>query len=107
MQSKEYSDRFQSTAAATMRLVEGSQWSGDDEDHYLARQEKKKEYYMADSWFASATVASNMAHLGHEFFGPVSCISLIYFNMIILTLLFIIECPDRSAPTNDLYLWRR
>ena len=73
MQKKEHTDRFPATVASTLRLAEGSrhygQWNEERDD---AAKSNHKEYYNGDSWFASATVAEQLALQGHEFMGPVS-----------------------------------
>ena len=73
MNTKKYSDRFQSTVASSLRLGEGSQYCGQLEDERVEAAEcQRKEFFNGDSWFASAIVAEEMSLRGHEFVGPVS-----------------------------------
>lgn len=77
MSKKPYCDRFPSTAATALRLQENSAYSGLwTQERKDARDEKRKEFFHADSWFASAIVAEEFALRGHEFIGPVRTMSL-------------------------------
>ena len=73
MKKKKYCDRHSSIVANTLRLAEGSMYSGVLEtERKRSKAEHRKEVFHADSWFASVTVAEEFALRGHEFVGPVS-----------------------------------
>ena len=73
MKKKKYCDRHSSIVASTLRLAEGSAYSGVlESERKRSKAEQRKEIFHADSWFASAKVAEEFALRGHEFIGPVS-----------------------------------
>ena len=73
MKKKKYCDRHSSIVANTLRLAEGSAYSGVlESERKRSKAEKRKEVFLANSWFASVTVAEEFALRGHEFIGPVS-----------------------------------
>lgn len=71
MRKQKYSKELGGTAGCSMRLVEGSHYSGSLEKQ---RQELKKcqkrELYFGDSWFTSRRLAESLKNrYGHEYFG--------------------------------------
>ena len=88
MRESKYFELFGATMSCTLRLVEGSSYSGQCiKERSDARRDKRSEMTIGDSWFASVQVAEEMALRGHEFVGPVSILQqqiLIIHNLIVL-----------------------
>jgi hypothetical protein len=73
MRQEKYYKEHGTTMSCTIRLVEGTSYHGQlEEERMRAKNIKRKEITVGDSWFASVNVAEEMAVRGHEFIGPVS-----------------------------------
>jgi hypothetical protein len=71
MEELMYGKDFPHHAACVLRLLDGSEYSGDHPSRVEAKANRKPEGYAADSWFASVIVAEQMSARGHAFVGPV------------------------------------
>ena len=71
MRAMPYSKELGGTAGCTMRLIEGTEYSGiAAKERQEAKQKKKRELYHGDSWFTSRKLLSAIKEkFGHEYFG--------------------------------------
>ena len=71
MQEQKYTKQLGGTAACTMRLVEGSHYSGaHTEQRRNAKKNGKRELFFGDSWFTSRRLCVFLKEkYGHEYFG--------------------------------------
>ena len=71
MREQKYTKQLGGTAACTMRLVEGSHYSGaHTEQRRDAKKNGKRELFFGDSWFTSRRLCVFLKEkYGHEYFG--------------------------------------
>ena len=73
MKGSKYFSEHGATMSCTVRLLEGSSYSGQfEKERVTAKNVGRKEIIVGDSWFSSVQVAEEIALRGHEYKGPVS-----------------------------------
>lgn len=72
MRNKRYAKQHGCTAACVLRLADASEYSGQNcTERKEAHEERIREQFDGDSWFASVALADEMSERCREFVGPV------------------------------------